>query len=492
MEIVGILDWIVITLYLAGTVWLGLWYGGRQQNTADYFTGGGKMVGPIQSMLVGLSIAATLFSGISFLAYPSIVFQHGLAVVMGLACFPLCWIFMRFFLIRRYLAVASIEPYYVIEQRYGVGVRSTAAAMFLLLRVGWMSALIYAPTIAIIGAADLDARWFWGIALTIGLSSTIYTTFGGIRGVIATDAVQFVVIFGALLLVIGTIFLRLPVPLSDGWQTLRDSGHLQVARWSMDFTEPFTIWSVIIGMTVANLASYLADQMSLQRYLSCGDRQSAERSFTINIVGVIAVVILLIMTGLGLSMWYAVDPQAIEGLKPDQIFPRFVASQLPQGVTGLVFAAVLAATMSSMTSGINTLSATVTLDFRARFGSPMTDVQQLRFAKRTSLAVGLVATALAGLVSYLGDIFGIAQTLLGVFLGPLLACILLTLLRVPARPIVLIVAMWLGCITGWVVAFSGAFSLWVAPAALLSTLLATLIGTVLFFASGRVGRSSAS
>lgn len=278
MNLITPLDWIVIALYLAGTVALGLWYGGRQNDTEDYFTGGGKMAGPFQSVLVGLSIAATLFSGISFLAYPSIVFQHGLAVAVGLISFPLCWIAMRFFLIRRYLSVASVEPYRIIEERFGVGVRSTAAGMFLLLRVGWMSALIYAPTIAILGAADLPDQWFWVIAITIGVSSTVYTTLGGIRGVIVTDALQFVVIFGALLLVVAVICFRLPVPIAEAMGQLGEAGRLEVFNWSADFSQPFTVWSVIIGLTVANLAAYLADQMSLQRYLSCGDTDAANRS----------------------------------------------------------------------------------------------------------------------------------------------------------------------------------------------------------------------
>ncbi len=465
-------DWIVIALYLAVTVALGLWYGGKQDDTEDYFTGGGSMSSRFQALLVGLSIAATLFSGISFLAYPSIVYQHGLAVMVGMVSFPLCWVFMRFFLIKRYMAMSHVEPYRVVEDRFGVGVRSVTAGMFLLLRIGWMSALIYAPTVAILGAGDIHGdTWFWAIALTIGLTSTVYTTLGGIRGVIVTDALQFVVIFGALVLVVVVAYLRLPVSLAEGWATLGESGRLQILNWSLNPTRPFTVWSMVIGMTVANLAAYLADQMSLQRYLSCGDTEAAGRSFTVNILGAGAVVFMLAITGLGLCMWYAVQPDAVTPTNPDQLFPRFVAMELPVGVTGLVLAAILAATMSSMTSGINTLSATVTFDFRARFGRPMTSRQQLRYAKVTSLLVGVLATCFAGLVGKLGDIFSITQTLLGVFLGPLLGCILFTLLRVNVRPGALIVAMLLGCAAGWCVTFSDAHSLWVAPTALLVTLI---------------------
>lgn len=465
------LDWLVIGVYLAGTVAVGLWYGGRQRDTGDYFVGSGEMRSGFQSLLVGLSIAATLFSGISFLAYPSIVYQHGPAVLIGLASFPICWLLMRKVFIRRYLEIASIEPYRIIEARYGVAVRSVAAAMFLLLRVGWMSALIYAPTIALTGAGDLEGKWFWILALAIGVSSTLYTTLGGIRGVIITDAMQFLVILGSLVLIVGVILWRLPVPIDEGWARLEAGGHHDVLRWSIDPTQPFTVWSLVIGFTVANLAAYLGDQMSLQRYLSCGNADIAGRSFTINIVGAAIVVALLGVLGLGLAMWYATQAGAALPANPDQVFPRFVATQLPAGLTGLILAALLAATMSSMTSGINTLSATLTFDFRTRFGKPMTLEQQLRFAKLTSLVVGLIATALAGVVGLLGDIFDITQTLLGVFLGPLLACILFTLMRVPVRPWAVIVAMILGCVAGWSVAFSPAQSLWVAPAALTVTLI---------------------
>ena len=472
------LDLIVIGVYLAGTVALGLWYGGRQRDAADYFTSGGGMKGAFRGLLVGLSIAATLFSGISFLAYPSIVFQYGLAVLVGLMSFPICWVLMRSVLIPRYLAASRIEPYRVIEDRFGVGVRTVAAIMFLLLRVGWMSALIYAPTTALIGAADLGVHWFWPMALTIGLASTLYSSISGIRGVIVTDALQFVVIFGALVLVVGIIFLRMPVPVAEAWAAMSDSDQPAVWRWSLDPSEPFTVWSVMFGFTVANLAAYGADQMSLQRYLACGDTRSASQSFLVNIVGVMVVITLLGAVGVGLAMWYA--GQSTIPTTPDQLFPRFIAEQLPAGVTGLVFAAILAATMSSMTSGINTLSATLTFDLRARFGSPMTDQQQLRFARWTSLCIGVAATVLAGAVAHLGDIFDIAQTLLGVFLGPLLGCLVLSLYRFGLRPAAVAIGMVIGGVAGWAVAFSPAFSLWVAPAALAATLITAALGSWLW------------
>ena len=472
------LDWIVIVLYLLLTIATGLWYGGHQRDADDYFTGGGRMTSTFQNILVGLSIAATLFSGISFIAFPSIVYKNGVTVFFVLVSFIVSWFVLKYWFLPRYMKNPPREPYQVIEEHFGIQVRTLAAGMFLLLRVGWMAALIYAPTVALMGAIGLEDSWFWAIAITIGVSSTVYASLGGIRGVIATDAMQFVVIAGSLVLALIIILTKMPISWSEAAQSLADNGKLKVANFSLNPTVPFTIWAMLAGFTVANLSSYVSDQMSLQRYITCGSEKAASRSFGINTIGVILVVVLLCLVGLGLAAWYISVPASDLPADADQVFPYFIATQLPTGVTGLVLAAILAATMSSMTSGINTLSANITLDFRARFGSPMTEKQKLRYARNTSLLIGLLATVLAGLVSYLGDIFDIAQTLLGAFLGPLLACIVCSLLRMRVQPIAMIVGMLVGSVVAWVIAFSPWQSLWVAPSAFAVSMLIVGLGSL--------------
>jgi SSS family transporter len=470
-----VIDMLIIGVYLIGTVAIGLIYGGRQRSTDDYFTGGGRMNSPLQTVLVGLSIAATLFSGISFLAYPSVVFSQGTAILFGMICFPLAWVLLRYWFLPRYLQHEADEPYQIMERRFGGGVRTLAATMFLLLRVGWMAALIYAPTVVLMGAARLDAGWFWPLVLTIGISSTIYTTLGGIRGVIITDAIQFLIIMGGILFVLIYIVVELPVPISEAVREIQASGRLNPVDLSLDPTRPFTLWAVLIGITVSNLGSYAADQMSLQRYLALGDARTAARSFGVNIIGALLVIMLLGGVGLALTVWYRVVPDSNLPQAADKVFPYFVASQLPAGIAGLLLAAILAATMSSMTSGINALAATITLDFRGRMGSALSPERQLRFAKVSSLIVGVVSTAMAGLVHHLGDIFDIAQTLLGVFLGPLLACMIMALSSWRLHRWSVSIGMIGGSLSGWAVTFSPAQSLWVAPAACAATLLLAMV-----------------
>ncbi len=216
-----------------------------------------------QSLLVGLSIAATLFSGISFLTYPSIVYSHGIAVLLVLVCFPLSWLLLKFWFLPRFLTTGIKYPYDVIENKLGSHLRTLAAAMYILLRIGWMAALIYAPTIAILAAANLDDSWFWPIVLIIGLSSTFYTTLGGIRSVIVTDAIQFVVIAFGIILTVGFILFKLPVSFAEMFQSLQSRGSLKMFDYSLDPTKTFTVWSIMIGYSVATMGMYMADQMSL-------------------------------------------------------------------------------------------------------------------------------------------------------------------------------------------------------------------------------------
>ena len=475
------LDLIIIAVYLLGVIAIGLRARGDQQNAEDYFTAGGGMGSAFGSVLVGLSIAATLFSGISFLAYPSVVYTHGIILFMGVAlfCMPAAWLVLRWFL-PRFLAHQYTQPYDVVEHKFGPHTRTLAAVMYVMMRIGWMAALIYAPSLAIMAAAGLDAAWFWPIVLTIGLTSTVYTVFGGIRSVIVTDAIQFCIIALGIALTIGFILWRIPVPIGEAVTDLNSTGHFHWLDFTIDPQAPLTFWTVSIGVTVANIGAYIADQMSLQRYLAGGNPKAALRSFTINVAGVLVVLSLLVGVGLAINAWYRTVEDPNLPTKIDDIFPYFLASQLPAGISGLLLAALIAATMSSMTSGINTLAGAITIDFRTRLGGPISPKQQLRFGRWASLVIGLASTAAAGLVNKLGTLFDLTQIILGVFAGPLLVCVLLSVSHTRASGRWMSIGLIAGCAVGWFAAFSSAIApLWVAPCAATTTAAITIIGTLI-------------
>ncbi|MGC1275109.1 MAG: hypothetical protein WBC44_15505 [Planctomycetaceae bacterium] len=480
-----LVDVAIIAVYLIAMVAIGIACRGRQSDENDYFTGGGGFSQVFGAILVGLSIAATFFSGISFLSYPSEVYKTGVTIVAGIVILPLGGLIVAYWFLPRYLKFGVREPYEIVERRFGYPTRAVAAMMFVLLRITWMGTLIYAPTVAVMAAAQLPESYFWPIVLTIGLTSTFYTTLGGIRGVIVTDAIQFLVIAIGLVWPVAYVASHFPAPLSEAWSYLGDSDRLQWIKLSTDFREPYTIGSLVFGFMTANLAIYIADQMSLQRYLASEDLQAARRAFAINIAGVMIVIVLLALVGLSMAIWYGLATSRIPPEKADHVFPFFVASELPAGGPGLILAAILAATMSSMTSGINSLAGTLTLDLASRSGRLTTSAQRLAFGRWASVAIGVLATGVAGLVGKLGSIFEIAQATTGVFLGPLLACVVLSVTRIAVRPWSMVVGMIAGSVVGWIVVASNVYVLWVAPAAAAISFAAPLLVSSFDYVAGR-------
>ncbi|HZZ42485.1 MAG TPA: hypothetical protein VFE58_06080 [Tepidisphaeraceae bacterium] len=471
------IDVSIMALYMIGIVTVGVLARGKSKDATDYFIAGGTLNGWFHTIVVGLSIAGTFFSGISFIAYPSVVFSSGILLPFWglLVGMPACYFILRFWFLPRYLAGGWKNPYEVLEVRFGRATRTVAAVLYMLMRIGWMAAMIYAPTVAIITMGRLDEKWFWPIVLATGLSNTLYTVVSGVRGVIATEALHIPVIIFGVGATIVSAWWQMPVPFGTAVAGLAHSGRLDVLNFSLDPKMVLTVWTVLFGVTVANLTNYIGDQMSLQRYLATGDVRAASRSFAVNVIGVFIVVGLLTLVGLSLFAYYKYSADPTLPVKADQIFPHFVATRLPVGVAGLLLAALLAAT--GIPSGINTLAAVLTLDFHARFVRNMTPARQLWWAKVYSLMIGLAATLAAGIVSKLGTLFELSQIILGVFAGPLLSCVVVAVGGWRCTGGAMLTGMLLGWSAGVVVTWSGAAAPWVAPASALTTLLSALLLT---------------
>lgn len=474
------LDYWIVGIYLFGAVALGIACRGRQKNIDDYFTASGRLDGRIGTILVGLSIAP--ISGLSLLAIPAVSYEHGFKLALIVVCLPILWIILHFFFLPRFLKGGVRNAYDVIEQHFGSSVRTTAALIFVALRIGWLAALVYAPALMVLTILGLDREWFWPVNLAIGICCTLYTMLGGVRGVIITDAVQTTMMMVGMGFVVGFVLLKLPVSLPAALAELRSAGHLPIADFSLSFTERFTVWSIVLGWTAGNLSSYMADQMQLQRFLATGSAKAASRSFGINVAGSVFTVLLLIGIGIMLRVWYAHEADPNLPGAADKILPYFVAHRLPSGISGLLIASILATTMSAMTSGINSVSGSLTNDFFVRFGRLRGEAELLRFARLTSLIIGLVATVLAGSVEQLGSIFDIQIKIMGCFNGPLLACMILVVLRVRIRPWGMIAGMLAGGVIGWLITNSAADSMWVPPGSFLATIVIATIAGKLFWA----------
>lgn len=476
------LDIIIVLIYLAGVVAGGIFSSRNPKGDADeYFTGKGTLKGPVGTIMIGLSIAATLFSGISLVVYVSAAYTDGIKILLGLVSLLAAWLVLHRWFLPRYLAGEWKHPYEIIEQRFGYRVRMFMSAQFLLLRLAWMGVLIYAPTLIILGSAGLDDRWFWPVVVTLGVTSTLYTAIGGIRGVIVMDAVQFLVTAGCMLLIM--IFVMAKLDMSPGAMAseLHAQGRLALFATNGAAPQTLTFGAVLIGMMVTSFGSYFADQMSLQRYLASDTRKSAGRSFMVNIVGAFAIVGILVLVGLMLWLWYRHNPDPNLPAKADQVLPYFIARNLPAGLSGLLIAAIVSATIDSMTSGINAVSAAVTNDWLVPLGRKRSSEELVRFGRLANLGIGALATLSAGLAALLGPALDSSQILMGSFLGSMLACMLLAVSAVRARPAAVLTGMAAGLLTGWAVAGSSLSVMWVAPAALAVATGLPLLDLLFFF-----------
>jgi len=465
------LDYAIIVVYLVGIIAAGLLCRGKQDSAEDYFSGGGGMGGFFGTLAVGLSIAATFFSGISFVAIPSLVISDGSKVLLLFLPLIPCALIVSYWFIPRYLAFGGLHPYEIIATRLGSRVRTVTSGLYIFLRLGWMATLIYAPTIVLMTMLDLGSEWLWPIILIVGLTSTVYTSFSGLRGVVITDAIQMLIILGSLLLAAMFAFSQIPFEPANWAKQMVDQNKLTAPSLSFNFSDRFTLWGVLLGVLASNMAIYIGDQMSLQRYLATGNVEAAKRSFLYNMVGVFAVLAMLVAIGIVILLWRTYHPEIPLPENPDQVFPAFVSLVLPTGLSGLMVAAILAATMSSITSGINALAGAITIDFIQPARPDAPPAFFLRIGRWLSLGIGVIATIGAGFAAGLGTIFDVSQAILGVFLGPIFGVVVLSVWNRNYSQTRVIVSLAISCLCGLLVALSPMQSIWVTISGLSACLL---------------------
>jgi SSS family transporter len=427
------IDYLILCLYLAAMLMTGWFLRVKSGKDDDFFLAGRNM----GWFPIGLSVMVTVFSAINYLALPNEVFGYGLYVIVALpvfflAAWPITKIWMPFFHDMR-----LTSAYEYLELRFDKRVRSLGSGLFILWRLFWMATALFA-TAKIMGL--LSGIPPPVIIIAGGLAATIYTFLGGMRAVMWTDVMQFFVLFGAIAL--GVFFAMGDGGFSELLQYAYNGGRLKpFAPFDFDFISPdprirMTLWSGLIGVFVAFLSRYGADQVVMQRYFSARSLKMAQRGLWLN-AGV-SVLSLSLLAIFGLAIYaYAVkngapvaDWESLTMMQRKNIAMQQLAAVIrsfPPGITGLALAGLMAATMSSIDSGINACSAAYVIDFHKRFID--SGKQGLRLEKALTIGFGifstLLALALIPLVGKTNSLFMIVNKIINGLGSPLLALILL-------------------------------------------------------------------
>ncbi|QDT00391.1 sodium:solute symporter family transporter [Adhaeretor mobilis] len=420
----GPLDWLVIAAYMLLVLAIGWYYSRKTTSTEEYLLGGREM----NWFNLGISLFATMLSAITYLAIPGETALYGPVFVMGkLAAYPLVALIVGWWIIPRIMQMRVTSAYEILEIRLGLSIRLLGAFLFLSLRLMWMAVVVYATAamvlVPMLGIEEWATPW---ISLVLGAVTIAYTSLGGLRAVVATDVLQSAILFSGALLTLALIT-YLSGGISswwpDDWLT-----HWPEPRWGYDNDpDTRTFLGALIGTLVWYVCTQASDQMAVQRFLANRDVKTARRTLIAALVSSAFSAILLALVGLAVWSYYRANvSQPSESIallaRADRLFPDFIMTNLPPGVSGLVVAGLLAVAMSSLSSGINSSCSVIKIDFFDRLSrspskSQRKDVVQSMWI---SVGVGLIVVLLSTVVgSVKGNLLELSFKICNLFTAPL-------------------------------------------------------------------------
>lgn len=450
------LDWIIIFLYASSVIGIGVWVSRGQGSMSEYFVGGGNL----PPFFVGVSLFATLLSTISYLSMPGEASGKGPITMLGLVAYPLIYVVVAYGLLPVYMRQRVTSAYELLEERLGLGLRLLGASMFLALRLVWMTLLVYLAAKALTVMMGVDPKWIPAIVLVTGMVSVVYTSLGGLRAVVITDFLQTVLLFGGAALVVATVtwdfggFGWFPTEWQPNWD--------RQPFFSFDPKTRVTVVGSVLSVLAWYVATAGGDQTAVQRFMSTKDATAARRALATQLITGSIVGLTLFTVGFALLGYFQAHADFLPGgmtiaNSADDLFPRYIAYHLPVGVSGLVVSAMFAAAMSSMDSGVNSITAVVLTDFLGRFGrGPKTEKSSVRFAQFLAFGIGAFVVLGSTFMGYIpGNITAMTNKTVNLLTTPIFGLFFFALFIPFARPLGVWIGTLCGVVTAAVIAFSG-------------------------------------
>jgi solute:Na+ symporter, SSS family len=438
------LDLAIIALYLIGITLFGLRFRKRQRSLRDYFLAGRD----IPWWAISLSIVAAETSTLTIISIPGLAYDTNLTFLQVVMGYLAGRIIISFVLLPHYFRGDLYTAYELIERRFGRGLRSLTAGLFLLTRAAAEGVRVYAVSIVV--SIALGTGEVASIAI-ITVLTLIYTFEGGLAAVIWTDVVQTAIYVGGTLVGLVTILHLVP----GGWTAIHaaaaSAGKLKVFDFRPNFWLPYTFWAGILGGTAFITASHGTDQLIVQRLLAARGQKQSAMALLSSGIAIFFQFALFLIVGIMLWAFYRV-PSAHFG-KPDRIYPTFIVSQMPHGISGLLIAAILAAAMSNLSAALNSLSSSTVMDFFMRFRPHINERAQMRLSRLATFCWAMVLFGLALLaLQKVGRVVEVGLQIASVAYGALLGVFLLGVFTRRAN-------QW-GAMVGMLFGFSTELYLW--------------------------------
>jgi SSS family solute:Na+ symporter len=460
------LDGSIVVAYLVAITLYGSHFRKKQQSIHTYFLGGKT----IPWWALALSIVATETSTLTIISTPGIAFAGNFSFLQLVIGYLVGRVFIALVLIPAYFKGDMYTAYELMQRRFGPRTKHATASMFLITRAMADGVRMFA--IAIVVGLVLGSGDIWSI-LIISVLTLIYTFEGGLTAVIWTDVVQLFIYLGCTIVAFFVILGLIP----NGWQGVIAAAGSKFAIWdfSLNFSLPYTFWGGVIGGAFLNTASHGVDQLIVQRLLAAKNERDSKIALLSSGVIVFFQFALFLLVGIMLFSFYSYHPGAVPAEGNDRLFPSFIVTYLPNGIRGIMIAAILAAAMSTLSGSLNSLASTTLVDFIRPFVKrDFSPQNQLRISRWITVFWGVILTILAILSRDAKSVLEVGLTIASITYGSMLGVFLLGVLTRKANENGSILGMGLG--------LASMLSIWYFSAIAFTWFV--LIGTAITFVTG--------
>ncbi|MCC5876681.1 MAG: hypothetical protein JJU11_10730 [Candidatus Sumerlaeia bacterium] len=496
-SVFGAIDWIVVLLYMAVVVAIGIWASKGQASKRDFFLGGRQL----PWWVVGFSIVATETSALTFIGVPSYAIGGILLSEDGSFSFAggnmLFMMVTTGYVLGRLIIAIWIVPYFfhgdiytpnqLLTRAFGKPARMGAATLCLAdLSLG-QGIRVLVPSIAItlIMQTSFPGWQLWMSIMVAVMVALLYTAIGGIKAVVWTDMVQyFVFVGGGLFALFYATSMVTTADGTTGWPAVVELAGHTMEWWNSGLMSTsavaaaqeipvdqvgfftllkanffnltggrFNLFMGIVPITVGIVFAFGFNQLNVQRLLGCKSVNDARKALVMSAVLIVPQFLLFLLVGSAVYAYYASVDFTFEHLQPwdpatvdpetgmgtpntDYVFPIFIVEQIPPVMKGFLVAGILAAAMSSLSSALSAMSSIALMDlFRPMRKTQMTEKQELWASRFVTIAAGIVLALVALLARGDDLLINLAFTVGGLTGGPLLGAFIWALLRRRGHPL---------------------------------------------------------
>jgi SSS family solute:Na+ symporter len=410
-----------------GLVLLGMGiYFFRKSKTSEQFMVAGRS---IPAWAAGIAVMSTYTSSISYIAVPGKAFDDNWhPLLFALTAIPVTW-FVTSYVIPHYRKNKIISVYSYLEEKIGDWGRIYAVFSFLLFMVGRVAVILYLSSLLLTSFVSTDIGM---VILMVGTVTIVYTLMGGMEAVIWTDVMQSIIMVGGILFVGYMLTIAIFAQPEFLIQKAIDNNKFSLGDSSFSFSDR-TIWVMIIYGLTENVRNLMADQNYTQKYSSVASEKEAKKSVWIAMLIYLPLTLIFLYIGTALFSFYGGESHILNEAitRGDEVFPYFIATELPAGIKGLMIAAIMAASMSTVDSALNSSATVLYIDFYKKHINPVASKKtSLNFLRLSTVIWGVLGIGFALLMISAKSVLDVWWQISGIFGGGILGLFLLAIYNV--------------------------------------------------------------